>query len=42
VIGRPSRKGVIGRLAPGIVQRVLDNADGIDVMVADIGREGPS
>lgn len=36
VMGRPSRKGVWGRIAPGIVQRVLENAEGIDVVVADI------
>ena len=41
VVGRPSRKGLKGRLAPGIVQRVLENADGIDVMVADIDSKGP-
>jgi K+-sensing histidine kinase KdpD len=41
VMGRPSRKGLWGRIAPGIVQRVLENTDGIDVMVADIGHEGP-
>ena len=40
VMGRPSRTGLRGRIAPGIVQRVLENADGIDVLVADIGREG--
>jgi K+-sensing histidine kinase KdpD len=40
VIGRPSRKGLKGRLAPGIVQRVLENADGIDVLVADIDSKG--
>lgn len=41
VVGRPSRKGLKGRLSPGIVQRVLENADGIDVMVADIDSKGP-
>ena len=41
IMGRPSRKGLWGRIAPGIVQRVLENTDGIDVMVADIGHEGP-
>jgi two-component system sensor histidine kinase KdpD len=42
VIGRPSRKGLTGRLSPGIVQRVLEAADGIDVFVVDINREPPA
>jgi two-component system sensor histidine kinase KdpD len=41
VIGRPSRTGVVGRIAPGIVQRVLEGAEGIDVLVADIDAKGP-
>ena len=41
VMGRPSRKGLWGRIAPGIVQRVLESADGIDVMVADIDSKAP-
>jgi two-component system sensor histidine kinase KdpD len=40
IVGRPSRTGLTGRLAPGIVSRVLDGARGIDVFVADIDREG--
>jgi two-component system, OmpR family, sensor histidine kinase KdpD len=39
VVGRPSRTGLRGRLAPGIVSRVLEGARGIDVFVADIERE---
>jgi two-component system sensor histidine kinase KdpD len=42
VVGRPSRKGLFGRVAPGIVQRVLEGGEGIDVIVTDVGREGPS
>lgn len=42
VVGRPSRTGVLGRLAPGIVSRVLEGARGIDVFVADIEREAPA
>jgi two-component system sensor histidine kinase KdpD len=42
VVGRPSRSGLRGRLAPGIVSRVLEGARGIDVFVADIEREGPA
>ncbi len=40
VIGRPRRRGLLGRLAPGIVPRVLEGAGGLDVLVADIGDEG--
>ncbi len=40
VMGRPSRKGLWGRIAPGIVQRVLEAAEGIDVVVADIDSKG--
>ena len=39
VLGRPSRKGLAGRLAPGIVSRVLDGAEGMDVFVVDIEKE---
>ena len=39
VVGRPSRTGVASRLAPGIVQRVLEGAEGVDVLVADVARE---
>jgi len=39
VLGRPSRTGLKGRLAPGIVSRVLDGARGLDVFVADIEKE---
>lgn len=41
VIGRPERKGLRGRVAPGIVHRVLEGAEGIDVLVADLNPEGP-
>ncbi|MGA7991722.1 MAG: universal stress protein [Thermoanaerobaculia bacterium] len=39
VVGRPSRTGFLGRLAPGIVARVLEGARGIDVFVVDIERD---
>jgi two-component system sensor histidine kinase KdpD len=42
VVGRPSRIGIAGRLAPGIVSRVLEGAHGIDVFVADIERDVPA
>lgn len=41
VLGRPTRSGLRGRLAPGIVSRVLEGARGIDVFVVDIDRETP-
>jgi two-component system sensor histidine kinase KdpD len=42
VVGRPTRTGIAGRLAPGIVSRVLEGASGIDVFVVDLDREaGP-
>ncbi len=40
VLGRPHRRGLLGRLAPGVVPRVLEDAGGIDVLVADVGDEG--
>ena len=42
IVGRPSRTGIDGRLAPGIVSRVLEGAHGIDVFVADIERDVPA
>jgi two-component system sensor histidine kinase KdpD len=39
IVGRPTRTGLAGRLAPGIVSRVLEGASGIDVFVVDIDRE---
>ncbi len=41
VVGRPTRTGLKGRFAPGIVSRVLEGARGIDVMVVDIDPETP-
>jgi len=35
VAGRPSRKGVLARLAPGIVQR-LQEARGFDLLLIDV------
>ncbi len=39
LLGRPTRTGIAGRLAPGIVSRVLEGASGLDVFVVDIERE---
>ncbi|HYM61672.1 MAG TPA: histidine kinase [Thermoanaerobaculia bacterium] len=39
VVGRPSRRGLIARVMPGIVQRLQESAEGFDVLVADHGRE---
>lgn len=41
VVGRPSRTGLLGRVTPGIVHRILEGAEGIDVLVADLHAEGP-
>jgi two-component system sensor histidine kinase KdpD len=42
VLGRPTRTGIAGRFAPGIVSRVLESASGLDVFVVDIEREQPA
>ncbi len=39
VLGRPTRTGIAGRLAPGIVSRVLEGGHGLDVFVVDVDRE---
>ncbi len=41
VLGRPGRTGLLGRVSPGIVQRVLEGAEGTDVFVADVGADAP-
>lgn len=41
VVGRPTRTGLKGRFAPGIVSRILEGARGIDVFVVDVEREAP-
>jgi K+-sensing histidine kinase KdpD len=41
VLGRPGRTGLRGRVSPGIVHRVLEGAEGLDVVVADLNPEGP-
>jgi two-component system, OmpR family, sensor histidine kinase KdpD len=41
VLGRPGRTGLLGRVTPGIVHRVLEGAEGIDVVVADLNPESP-
>jgi two-component system sensor histidine kinase KdpD len=42
VVGRPTRTGLRGRLAPGIVARVLQGASGLDVFVVDVEPEPAS
>jgi len=39
IVGRPSRKGLLGHFAPGIVARLLTEADGVDLFVVDVSRE---
>ncbi len=39
IVGRPSRKGLLGRFAPGVVSRLLAEAEGVDLVVADVSRE---
>jgi len=39
VVGRASRRGVLGRVSPGIVQR-LQEAKGFDLLIADFDLEG--
>lgn len=39
MMGRPSRRGLLGRFLPGIVARVLEDAEGLDVVVVDLGKE---
>ena len=38
VVGRPSRRGIIGRMNPGIVQRLQEASEGFDILVTDIER----
>jgi two-component system sensor histidine kinase KdpD len=39
VVGRASRRGLFGRLMPGLVQQ-LQEAEGFDLLIADFGMEG--
>jgi two-component system, OmpR family, sensor histidine kinase KdpD len=39
VVGRPRRHGILGRVSPGIVQR-LGEATGFDLLVTDVDRAG--
>ena len=39
VVGRPRRRGWIRRLAPGVVQTLIERAPGIDIVVVDIDEE---
>ena len=38
VVGRPSRRGIVGRISPGIVQQ-LQEAKGFDLLIADFELE---
>ena len=42
IVGRPSRRGLLARLSPGIVPRLLDGADGIDLVIADVAPDSPA
>ncbi|KAA0256015.1 MAG: histidine kinase [Acidobacteria bacterium] len=42
LVGAPSRRGALARVAPGIVARLVDRADGLDVLVTDVRRDEPS
>jgi len=37
IVGPPSRRGLLARLVPGIVDRLLSQADGFDLLVIDTG-----
>ncbi len=37
IVGPPSRRGLLARLFPGTVDRLLSRADGFDLLVADAG-----
>jgi two-component system, OmpR family, sensor histidine kinase KdpD len=36
VVGKPTRKGFVGRLAPGIVQRLLESETRCDILVVEL------
>jgi K+-sensing histidine kinase KdpD len=36
VVGRPTRGGLIRRFAPGIVDKLLESARGVDIVVVDV------
>jgi len=39
VLGRPTRRGLLGRVSPGIVSQVIERARGVDVFVVDVEEE---
>jgi two-component system sensor histidine kinase KdpD len=39
VVGRPSRRGVMARLMPGIVDSLKEHAEGFDLLISDIAPE---
>lgn len=38
VVGKPTRRGFAGRLAPGIVQRLLESNTHCDILVVELTR----
>lgn len=42
IVGPPSRRGLLARLVPGTVDRLLSRADGFDLLVADAGGDDDS
>ncbi len=39
VLGRPTRRGIVGRLRPGIVSQVLERMQGVNVFVVELSQE---
>ena len=39
VVGRPRRRGLLRRLAPGVVQQLIERAPGVDIVVVDIDED---
>jgi K+-sensing histidine kinase KdpD len=40
VVGQPSRRGVFGRVSPGIVTRLVDQLKGFDILVVEEDNSG--
>jgi hypothetical protein len=36
VVGRPSRRGLAARISPGIVARLEERAEGVDLLIVDL------
>lgn len=39
VVGRPSHRGLLRRLVPGVVQQLIERAPGVDIVVIDIDEQ---